>query len=130
MLGFAVAIGLVVQPLRELPWTDAVGTLAYAAAAVGVVGVLLPRRGALLPGAIGTALACAVELAQLTGGPARLAEQMPPLALLLGSSFDAVDLALLVLGGALATLALARPDGTRPIHRRDNYPGRERLSCE
>lgn len=105
----AVTIGLAVQPMRELAWTDAIGTIAYAAAAVGVVGVLLPRRGATLPGAIGTTLACAVELAQLTGIPAALAERVPPLALLLGSSFDAVDLVLLVVGGVLAAVALTHP---------------------
>lgn len=103
----AVIIGLSVQPLRHLPWTDPVGTLTYAGAAVGLVALVIPRRGALLPGSIGTGLACAVEILQLTGIPADLAERVPPIALLLGSSFDPLDLVLLVVGGALATVALA-----------------------
>lgn len=112
MLGVAVVIGLAVQPLRAQAWTDPVGTVAYAAAAVGLVGVLLPRRGALLPGAIGTGLACAVELSQLTGIPARLADQVPAVALLLGSRFAAADIGWLVIGGAIATAALAVPRST------------------
>lgn len=107
VLVVAVVVGLGVQPWRELAWTDPVGTLAYAAAAVGAVALLVPRRGALLPGVVGTGLACAVEVAQLSGVPATLAERVPPLALLLGSRFSALDLALLVLGGAFATLALS-----------------------
>lgn len=115
MLVVAVVIGLAVQPFRHLAWTDGVGTLAYAGAAVGMVALILARRGALLPGAIGTGLACAVEILQLTGIPAVLAERFPPIALLLGSSFDPRDLVLLLGGGALATLALAtrRRTGTR-----------------
>lgn len=112
MLGTALVIGLAMQPFRHLAWTDAIGTLAYAAAAVAVVALLLPRRGAVLPGAIGTGLACAVELSQLTGIPAALAEKFPPVALVLGSAFDPLDLALLVLGGALATAALSVERGS------------------
>ncbi len=108
----AVLVGASVQPFRQLAWTDAVGTLAYAAAAVGVVALVLARRGALLPGAIGTGAACAVEILQLTGVPAALAERLPPVALLLGSSFDPVDLLLLIVGGAVATLALSTPVGS------------------
>ncbi len=110
----AVAIGLAVQPFRYLGWTDGVGTLAYTGAAVGLLALVLPRRGALLPGAIGTALACAVEISQLTGIPARLAEAFPPSALLLGSSFDVLDLVLLIVGGAAATLMLAVPRPPTP----------------
>lgn len=116
MLLGSLAIGLAMQPFRQLVWTDGVGTIAYAGAAVGVIALLLPRRdpssrsgraAALVPGAIGTGLACAVEIFQLTGIPAALADRFPPIALLLGRSFDPLDLGLLVLGGALATLALS-----------------------
>lgn len=107
MLGVAVVIGLAVQPFRSQPWTDPVGTVAYAVAAVGLVAVLLPRRGALLPGLIGTGLACGVELLQLTGLPARLADTLPPAALLLGGRFDPADLLWLVVGGAVATGVLS-----------------------
>lgn len=106
MLAVAVVIGLAVQPFREGGWTDPVGTVAYAGAAVGLMGVLLPRGGALLPGLIGTGLACGVELAQLTGIPARLAGQLPAVALLLGGRFDAADLVWLLVGGAARTFAL------------------------
>lgn len=102
----AVALGLAVQPLRALPGTDLLGTLAYAGAAVGAVAVLLPRRGPLLPGAVGTTAACAVELAQLSGVPAELSARAPVLALLLGTTFSVVDLAALAAGGLLGTLVL------------------------
>jgi len=107
VLVVVVPIGLVVQPFRQLGWTDGVGTLAYGAAAVAVLALVLPHRGVLLPGSVGTSLACAVEILQLTGVPAALAERFPPVALLLGSSFDAVDLVLLLAGGGGAVLALS-----------------------
>ncbi len=106
MLAVAVVTGLAVQPFRALDWTDPVGTTMYAAAAVGLVGVLLPRRGALLPGSIGTGLACVVELVQLTGIPAQLAGSVPAVALLLGTGFAVSDLLWLVVGGVLATAVL------------------------
>lgn len=109
MLGVAVVIGLALQPFRDHGWTDPVGTVAYAAAAVGLVGMLLSRRGALLPGLIGTGMACGVELLQLTGLPARLGDRVPGLALLLGGRFDPVDLVWLVVGGATATALLSPP---------------------
>lgn len=104
-----VLVGLAVQPFRALAWTDGVGTIAYAAAAVAVVALVMPHRGALLPGAIGTGLALAVEILQLTGLPAAASERFPPITLLLGSSFDPVDVLLLILGGAAATLTLSAP---------------------
>jgi hypothetical protein len=117
VLAVAVVTGLAVQPFRAHDWTDPVGTVVYAAAAVGLVGVLLPRRGALLPGAAGTALACAVELFQLTGIPTQLAGSVPAVALLLGTGFAVSDLLWLVVGGVLATSVLGvetpHPTGRR-----------------
>ncbi|OYO05872.1 hypothetical protein CGZ97_04075 [Enemella evansiae] len=104
----ALVVGLAVQPFRELPGTDAVGSAMYAAAAVGVWALLLPHRGALLPGLIGTVLACGVELWQLSELPQRIAATVPGAGLVLGGVFDPMDLLWLVAGGLLATLALAR----------------------
>jgi hypothetical protein len=109
----AVVLGLGVQPWRPLPGTDAAGTLAYAAAAVGVAALLLPERGAWLPGVAGTAVACAVELAQLTPVPALVIDRAPVLALLLGRTFSVVDLVVLLAGGVLGTAALAVPGRRR-----------------
>ncbi|GAB2612421.1 hypothetical protein GCM10027067_24980 [Pseudactinotalea suaedae] len=119
MLVVVVLVGLAVQPFRQLAWTDGVGTLAYGAAAVAVAALALPRRGALLPGAIGTGLACAVEILQLTGVPAALSERFPPAALLLGSSFDPVDVLLLIAGGVGAVLALSVPSRVAPASHAD-----------
>ncbi|WP_187292829.1 DUF2809 domain-containing protein [Beutenbergia cavernae] len=107
VLAGAVVVGLAIQLVRDLPGSDVAGTLAYGVAAVGLAGVLWPRRGALLPGVVGTGAATAVELAQLTGIPAALAAHVPAVSLLLGRSFDPVDVITLVAGGAVATVALA-----------------------
>ncbi len=105
----ALVIGLAVQPFREVTGTDAVGSAAYAVAAVGVWALILPGRGARLPGLIGTGLACAVELVQLTGLPQRVAEAVPGAGFVLGGQFDIADVVAMLVGGIIATFALAAP---------------------
>ncbi|GAB3312143.1 DUF2809 domain-containing protein [Epidermidibacterium keratini] len=105
----ALVIGLAVQPFRDVAGTDAIGSAAYAAAAVGVWGLILPGRGARLPGLIGTGLACAVELLQLTGLPQRIAEVVPGSGFVLGGQFDIADIIAMLVGGIIATFALAAP---------------------
>lgn len=107
----ALVIGAAVQPLRPLPGTDAAGSAAYAAAAVGVWALILPGRGALLPAAIGTGLAWMVELLQLTELPHRIAQLVPGAGFVLGGVFDVLDLVTMLAGGLLAALALRGRDG-------------------
>ncbi|MCJ1708017.1 DUF2809 domain-containing protein [Microbacterium sp. VKM Ac-2923] len=89
-----VVAGLIVsRGLPSSPATDIAGDALYAVAVYTGLVLLLPRarRGAIALAAAGW---CgAVELLQLTGVPATLAERMPPVALVLGTGFDARDLA-------------------------------------
>ncbi|MDQ1083596.1 MULTISPECIES: DUF2809 domain-containing protein [Microbacterium] len=89
--GLAVARGLASSPV-----TDIAGDALYAVAAYTGLVLLLPRapRFALALAAAGWCVA--VELLQLTGLPAALAERVPLVALLLGTGFDARDLVVYV----------------------------------
>lgn len=104
-----VAAGLATRLL--LPFStgrDVAGDALYALAAYAGVVVLIPR---LHPGLVALAAGgwCVlVELLQLTGAPRAWGEVFPPAALVLGSGFDARDLAVYavaVLGAAAADVA-------------------------
>ncbi|WP_433955487.1 DUF2809 domain-containing protein [Janibacter indicus] len=105
-----MAAGLAVQLVRHLPGTDAVGSVLYAIAAVFSLRVVWPSRETPRPLAVaGVALALCVfvELAQLTGLPARVSQ----LRLVLGTTFAPVDLlwyAVGALGGAGAMVLVRR----------------------
>lgn len=88
-----VGAGLVVaRGLPDSEATDVAGDALYAVAAYTGLVMLFPRASRALL-ALGAALWCVgVELLQLTGIPLVLAEGFPPLALVLGTGFDARDL--------------------------------------
>jgi len=117
-LAAVIAAGLLVH--KGLPGstaTDVAGDALYAVAAFTGLVLLFPRapRFALAGAA---ALWCVgVELLQLTGVPLALAERVPPVALLLGTGFDARDLVVYVCAVAVAVavdIAVSRllPRGT------------------
>lgn len=100
-----VAAGLLVQrTLPASPVTDIAGdalyTVAVYAGLVSLFPTLAPRIVALLAGA----WSVAVELFQVTGIPVELARRFPPVALVLGTGFNARDLVVYVVaaGAALA----------------------------
>lgn len=95
-LGAVIAAGLAVQLVRDQPWADAAGSVLYALAAC-CAGALV-WRGPPVAVAGAAFVACTlVELAQLTGIPARL----PGLSLLLGSTFAPADILWYAVGSAL-----------------------------
>lgn len=88
-----VVAGLVVS--RGLPTsavTDIAGDALYAVAVYAGLVVLLPRARRVVIALAAAGWCVAVELLQLTGLPSTLAERMPPVALVLGTGFDARDL--------------------------------------
>lgn len=86
-LGAVIAAGLAIQLVRDQPWADAAGSVLYALAAC-CAGALV-WRGPPVAIAGAAFVACTlVEIAQLTGIPARL----PGLSLLLGSTFAPADI--------------------------------------
>lgn len=95
-LTLTVAAGLAVQVWRGPAWSDAAGTVLYA-----VAGYLVRPSAPPAGLAVVTAALCVlVELAQLTGLPARL----PALRLVLGSTFSWADLPWYLVGAVLAGL--------------------------
>ncbi|KRE38894.1 hypothetical protein ASG73_00540 [Janibacter sp. Soil728] len=109
-LAAVVVAGLAVQLVRQLAWADAAGSVLYAMAACFAISVLWRGRPAAVAGA--AFVACVlVELAQLTGIPARL----PALSLLLGSGFDPRDIGWYAVGSVLGAgvMALGARRGSR-----------------
>ena len=110
LLAVVVASGLALQGFRDLPWTDAAGSVLYSMAAVFSLCLVWPSREmprTLVVAGVALALCVLVELAQLTGLPARV----PALRLLLGTTFAPADLlwyAVGALGGAGAMVLVGR----------------------
>lgn len=104
-----VAAGLVVHRLAPSSVaTDVAGDALYAVAVyTGLVMLFASARPALL-GALAVAWCVAVELFQLTGAPVALAAAFPPVALVLGTGFDARDLVVY----PLAVVVAAAVDAT------------------
>jgi hypothetical protein len=97
--GAAVVVaGLVVHASVAGPAGDVGGGALYAVLAY--LGVLFVSPGVrpLLAAAVAFGLCALIEFAQLTGGPAALAEWFPPIRLVLGTTFVATDLAAYLAG--------------------------------
>lgn len=101
-LAAVVVAGLAVQLVRHLAWADPAGSVLYAMAACFAIALLWRGRPATVAGA--AFVACVlVELAQLTGIPARL----PALHLLLGSGFDPRDIGWYAVGSVVGAGVMA-----------------------
>ncbi|MDO9356111.1 MAG: DUF2809 domain-containing protein, partial [Solirubrobacteraceae bacterium] len=70
---------------------DAAGGLAYTALIYVLAGVLRPSWHPAPLAAVAIGFSCAVELAQLTGGPQALVDWWSPMRLAVGQSFSAPD---------------------------------------
>ncbi|GAA4849587.1 hypothetical protein GCM10023221_31320 [Luteimicrobium xylanilyticum] len=95
------------------------GDALYATFVVVLVALARPTAHAWVPPALGFALCVLVELFQLTGVPATLAERWAPARLALGTTFAATDLLRYavgaLLGGAVCAL-VDRRDRSRARH--------------
>jgi|GEM_PF-1854851 len=107
VLAVVVGLGLGVQLVRHRPGADQFGTVTYVVAIGLLIMLLLPRLRPWLVAVLAAAAAVGIEFAQLTGVPAALSQAVPPLRLVLGSSFSAADVAWSVVGG-VATWGVAR----------------------
>ena len=114
-----VAIGLALRFGVAGPVGDLTGGVLYALLVFLVVAFIARRWRAPLVGIIALGICTAVELLQLTGLPARLAEQVPPAALVLGTGFAGADLVAYLAGAALGValdrvLQTLRSPGSAP----------------
>ncbi|WP_158437685.1 DUF2809 domain-containing protein [Naasia lichenicola] len=102
-----LALGLLSTRLLDGVAGDVVGGGLYALLVYLAIAFGLPRISAIAD-AITTFVVCAlIELWQLTGMPAQLAEAFPPAALLFGTTFTLADLPPYAVG-ALAGVAIDR----------------------
>ena len=88
-----VLAGLAVRfALRRGAASDVAGDALYAILIYLVVVLLAPRTRPAVAAVVAASLCVAIELFQLTGLPAAWAATFPPVALLLGTGFDARDI--------------------------------------
>jgi hypothetical protein len=100
-----VATGLAVHAAVPGEVGGVLGDALYAALVYLLVAAIGPRLRPVAASAIAILCCAAVELLQLTPLPARLAEAAPPVALVLGTTFQAADLAAYAVGAMLAAVA-------------------------
>lgn len=94
-----VVLGVALQLVRGgSVVVDLAGGVLYALAWVLLVALVAPTARALTCASVAAAVGVLLELLQLSGVPARLSEQVPPLRLLLGSTFSGWDLLSCLLG--------------------------------
>jgi hypothetical protein len=111
-LAAVVAAGIAVHLLLpDSAATDITGDALYAVAAYAGIVLLAPRAGRPVVAVAAAAWCVGVELLQLTGWPLQWGLVFPPVVLLLGTAFDARDLAVYVL--AVVTAALIDSSLTR-----------------
>lgn len=112
-----VAAGLVAaKVLPSSAATDIAGDALYAVAVYTGLVLLLPRVRRLILAIAATGWCVFVELLQLSGLPVALAERIPPIALVLGTGFDARDL--VVYASAVLVAAAADAAVTSRVLRR------------
>ncbi|WP_150307947.1 ribosomal maturation YjgA family protein [Planctomonas psychrotolerans] len=83
---------------------DPLGGACYALLVYVLVAFLAPRASRWLLGGVALTICVGIELFQLTAIPARLADAVPPVALVLGSGYSAADLPPYLAGAFLAVL--------------------------
>lgn len=111
-----VAAGLATARLGTGPVADALGDALYAVLVLLLVALARPGLSRVAQAAVALAVCWAVELAQLTGGPAAAVEAWPPARYLLGTTFAPADLlwyAVGVLSGWCGTVLASRWGGAR-----------------
>ncbi|MEX8033541.1 DUF2809 domain-containing protein [Microbacterium sp. 20-116] len=102
-LAAVVAAGLVVHlVLPSNTATDIAGDALYTVAVYAAVVMVLPRLRPFVVGLIAGGWSVAVELFQATGIPVDLAERFRPIALVLGTGFDARDIVVYVCAAIVA----------------------------
>lgn len=102
-----VAAGLAARVVAPAPLAGPLGDTLYATVVVLVVVAVRPRTSPLVATLVGFAVCVAVELFQLTGVPAAMAERVPAARLVLGTTFWAPDLLCYAVGAALGGVLCA-----------------------
>jgi hypothetical protein len=105
--GLILVTGLVVHFTIMAPAGDFVADALYAVMLFVVLSIVFVRTTGWRIGLITVLICTAIELFQLTGVPAALAEVFPPSRLALGTTFTGVDLVAYLVGALGATLVVS-----------------------
>jgi uncharacterized protein DUF2809 len=106
-----VVLGLSIRTLNDAAWTDPAGDGLYAVLVYVLVAILIPSKSKALIAAAAVTVCVMIELLQLTGLPAELGKSLPPLRLVLGTTFGTADLLAYACGAGVA-YAVDRTMGT------------------
>ncbi|MET0990728.1 MAG: DUF2809 domain-containing protein [Glaciihabitans sp.] len=97
----AIVVGLAIHSAMPGAAGDFLADAAYAVLIYLLVAALAPRHGSAAVLVTSVAICFAIELAQLSDIPLRLAEAVPPAALVFGTTFAGKDLIAYLIGGML-----------------------------
>jgi hypothetical protein len=100
----SLALGLGLQLVERTPVVDVLGSVVYVVFIACLLRAVWPRLGAAGSAATAFAFAAVIELVQLTPLPQLVVDVFPPSRLLLGSSFDPIDVLAYAGGAAIAFL--------------------------
>jgi len=100
-----LVLGVLLQLLDRSLLVDVAGSVLYVGFAGMLLAALWPALSSAAIAAVAFAFAAAVELLQLTGVPPAIVAAFPPARLLLGSSFDPLDLVAYAVGAVLLFIA-------------------------
>lgn len=87
-----VALGLSIRTFNDGAWTGPAGDALYAVLVYLLVAILFPAKPRALIAGTAIAVCLLIEVLQLTGLPAQLAQSWPPVRLVLGTTFGMADL--------------------------------------
>ncbi len=107
-----VAVGLAVHTYGDGRLAGYVGDALYTVMVYALVVVVRPSIGPAVAACWALGISWAVEFLQLTDIPAQLSAAVPAMRLVVGTTYNALDLVAYVVGAALAYL-VHRPFATR-----------------
>jgi D-alanyl-D-alanine carboxypeptidase len=106
IVGVVVA-GLAARAVLPASVGGPVGDALYATLVVLLVVLVRPRTSPVVAASVGFVVCVGIELFQLTGVPAELADRWPPVRLVLGTTFWAPDLLRYAVGAVVGGLVCA-----------------------
>jgi hypothetical protein len=87
-----VVLGLSIRTFGDGAWAGPAGDALYAVLIYLLVAILIPTTPQALVAGAAMTICALIEVLQLTGLPAQLAQSWPPVGLLLGTTFGMADL--------------------------------------
>jgi hypothetical protein len=126
----SVALGLTIRTLGDGAWTGPAGDALYAVLIYLLVAILVPGRPRALIAVTAASVCVLIEVFQLSGLPAELAQSWPLIRLVLGTTFGVADLVAYAGGCAVACAADRALSGAARPRRRPESPRHSTTGAE